>query len=242
MYKLPLKVKSIFFFLYHFRFKFSAEHLDGVREAQYKSNYWKRTLKTNVTLDHYMYDGHLNKTLASMGKQLRDLFQVKSLEYDDGTDYNEINHSNQTDGHSIVLNPNDTDILLNNSRYNEKQYVLQNNKHFTERESNQTNRKIEENVKNTTSKEAFNEDKYHTWHSTELYPVTESRENSNEFNSSEEVGRKFKLQHYNEVLGEKYINQLKDLEQQIDAVHAKVNKTYEKFSNLWDRLGFSICK
>lgn len=224
--------------------------MDDVKEAKFRSNYWKQTIKTNVTLDHYLYDRHYNRTFESLGRKLRDLFQVKSLEYDydynqkeNGTDYCETDNLNKTEDHIVPFRPNITSGPFNSSRYGENLKGLSTAEHAILNESrNPTQQTSMKNVQPILNHEIFVGAHNQTRHFNELHWVTEPSDLSNEFNSSEEVRRNFKAQDYNEILAEKYINELRDLEQHVNAVHAKVNKTYERFSRLWDRLGFSICK
>lgn len=208
----------------------AAQYLQDLHVAKYHSTLLKPLVKTNVTLDHYVYNLHNNFSLVALGDELRNLFNVKSLEYEYDVTPSD-NCTDEYDGEATV--PFTLEPGLNISEWEH------------------TNANGTENSRKMVSNEGILRNEYvnrtqnsgnigHNEHILRNYYTTGTDHRG--IIDSDERPVRIREQDYNVLLAEKYMKELQDLDEYVDKVHNKINATHLKFTQLFDKLSYSMSK
>ncbi|KAL1459745.1 hypothetical protein WDU94_011700 [Cyamophila willieti] len=205
----------------------AVNHLESIEDEKYKSNYLKNAIKTNVSLETFIWERYHNRSLESLGKQFRNMFNVSSLEYEDDVTPD----GNFTD---TYFETNDEEFTTISYDGNEMRHTLSTleHKYYKNREYAHQDEQTE-NITHLSTRqwtELSGENNTHMQQKNNS-PGTESGQQS-----QEEITRKYKAQNYNVDLSEKYMKELNDLEEYVDVVHDKINKTHSRYTQLWNRI------
>lgn len=211
--------------------------MEEVDKERYKSTYLNHSVKTNVTLDDFIYEKYHNRSLETLGNKLRDLFNVSSLEYEDynfqenSTDDNYETHD-ETNMEELTTNPYVPEHSANVTEHEHKPRI-----NISPQDENCTkllNEELKQEREDVSTNIQFS-------FTTTVHNLQKSEANESS-HSEESIRRIIKPQQYNVDLAEKYMKELQDLEAYVDIVHDKVNKTHTRFTELSDRIDSNICK
>uniref|UniRef100_A0A8D8LNQ5 Uncharacterized protein n=1 Tax=Cacopsylla melanoneura TaxID=428564 RepID=A0A8D8LNQ5_9HEMI len=205
----------------------AVNHLESIEEEKYKSTFLKNTIKTNVPLENFIWERYHNRSLENLGKQLRNMLNVSSMEYEDDVtpDGNFTDASFETDDEEFTTLPYDRRDISHNLSTLGHQHC-ENNEYEHQDEHNENITQLSKHERTDFSSE----------NNTQMRLNNEIEVIESGQQSQEEHVKKFKVQNYNVDLSEKYMEELNDLEEYVDAVHDKVNRTHSRFTQLWDRV------